>query len=147
MLLHWIMVPISTWMFTESYYEWWLLVTGHLNADMFMHLNAKCLHVFCSSYLANHKFNGKRVGQNCCFLTNTFQENCCNFSFDIAQCSCNDCCKTVSLMPAWIWTMVYNLQLCHCSSINLSGYRIRTITTDLITEKHNMFITTLQTVC
>lgn len=26
---------------------------------MFTHLNAKCLHVFCSSYLANHKFHGK----------------------------------------------------------------------------------------
>ena len=117
------MVPISTWMFTESDYEWWLLVAGHLNADKFVHLNAKCLHVFCSSYLANYKFHGKQLGQNCCFLTNTFQENYCNISFDFGQCSCNDCYKTVLSIPAWIWIMVDNLQLCHCSSVYLSGYR------------------------
>jgi len=43
--------------------------------------------------------------------------------------------------------MVSNLQLCHCSFINLSGYRIRTTATDLIIEKHDMFITTMETVC
>jgi len=50
---------------------------------MFTHLNTKCLRVFCSSYLANHKFHGKQLGQNF-HSYNTLQESCCNFSFDIA---------------------------------------------------------------
>jgi hypothetical protein len=49
--------------------------------------------------------------------------NLLNFSFDIARCSHNGYSKTVSLLPAWIWTITDNLQLCHCSTINLSGYR------------------------
>lgn len=53
----------------QSDYEWWLLVAGHSNADKFTHLNAKC-----SSYLANYKFHGTQLWQNCCFLQIHFRK-------------------------------------------------------------------------